>query len=98
MIITFYKTDSKGRPRYYSIHDRQGNLFSEYSFTIIWGMNLYKGREQAMVFETREAMDEKLRTLLLQKVAKGYKVLYSFSRDACYKKLFVHTAEQAAVV
>ena len=98
MIITFYKTDTTGRPRYYSIHDRQGNLFSEYSFTVIWGMNLNKGHEKAYVFESRKAMDEKLRSIMAGKTSRGYKVLYSFARDRKYKELFNSAMDKSAAV
>ncbi len=37
MMITLYKTDVRRRIHYYSIDDRQGHLFSRYSFAVHWG-------------------------------------------------------------
>ena len=98
MIITFYKTDTKGRPWYYSVHDRQGHLFSEYSFTVVWGKNLNQGREKTLVFATRREMDIKIQSLLAQKIRQGYKVLYSFSRNQEYRILFDDAVERTSVL
>ena len=87
MMITLYKTDRQDRIHYYSINDRQGHLFSPYSFTVNWGAALTAGREKVHVFETRRAMDRKLQELIQARIADGYRVLYSFFRNHEYEHL-----------
>lgn len=87
MMITLYKTDDKGEIRYYSIHDRQGHLFSPYTFSVHWGPGLSVGREKSYVFETRREMDTKLQELIQGRVDDGYRVLYSFFRNRDYEHL-----------
>lgn len=80
MMITLYKPDTSGRMRYYSISNRQGNLFSPYSFTVTWGVALSAGRDRQYVFESQRELDEKLRSLVDSRLKAGYKVLYTFFR------------------
>lgn len=87
MIITLYKTDQHGRIHYYSLDDRQGHLFSNYTFTVIWGTTLTAGREKVHVFDTRRQLDEKLQMLVQERVRSGYRVLYSFFRNQEYRYL-----------
>ncbi len=96
MTITFYKQQS-GSTRYYTMHDRQGNLFSTYTFTSVWGRVLESGREKVYTFDTREEMDKKLRLLMKKRISSGYRVLYSFSRSRKYKKIFESAGETKAV-
>lgn len=95
MMITFYKTDSKGHIRYYSIDDRQGNLFTPHAFTVHSGVALTAGREKAFTFKTRREMDSKLRKLIDGRLKSGYRVLYSYFRNNEYKELqpIVHNAQ-----
>ena len=86
MIITFYKFNGKDN-RYYTIHDRQGDLFSTYSFTAVWGIEMYKGREKTYVFDSREPMERKIRSIFRDRIKSGYKVLYSFARKKAEKQL-----------
>ncbi len=86
MIITFYKFDGVVN-RYYTIHDRQGDLFSTYSFTALWGIEMHKGREKVYVFESREPMERKIRAIFRDRMRKGYSVLYSFARKRAEKEL-----------
>lgn len=86
MIITFYKFNGTVN-RYYTIHDRQGDLFSTYSFTAVWGIEMYKGREKAYVFDSRELMERKIRSIFRDRMRCGYKVLYSFARKKDEKQL-----------
>jgi predicted DNA-binding WGR domain protein len=81
MMITLYRTDSAGAAHYYTIHDRQGQLFPVYSFTVAWGRNLSVSREKVYVFETSAEMDAKIRAILREKITAGYKVLYSYLRS-----------------
>lgn len=92
MIITFYKYDGRVN-RYYTIHDRQGDLFSTFSFTAVWGIEMYGGREKVYVFKTRDQMEKKIRRIFKERVRKGYRVLYSFARKADEKKLLADAAE-----
>jgi predicted DNA-binding WGR domain protein len=87
MTITFYKQTDKSS-RYYTVHDRQGNLFSPYTFTAVWGTVLQSGREKVFSFDSRKDMDKKLRFLMKKRIRGGYKVLYSFSRNNEYKEIF----------
>jgi predicted DNA-binding WGR domain protein len=80
-MITLYRTDSSGVPHYYTLHDRQGHLFSEYSFTVSWGRNLSASREKVYQFANQAEMDAKIRDILRTKLAHGYKVLYSYLRS-----------------
>ena len=80
MMITLYRTDSAGLPHYYTLHDRQGHLFSELSFTVSWGRNMAAAREKVYQFENPADRDKKLRELLAGKLTRGYKVLYSYLR------------------
>ena len=87
MTITFYKQSSSST-RYYTMHDRQGNLFSPYTFTSVWGTVLQSGREKVFTFDSRQEMDKKLCFLIKKRIESGYKVLYSFSRGSVYTKIF----------
>lgn len=87
MMITLYKTDRQGRIHYYSLDDRQGHLFANFTFTVNWGTTLTAGREKVYVFETRREMDKKLQRLIQDRVSSGYRVLYSFFRNQEYRYL-----------
>jgi predicted DNA-binding WGR domain protein len=80
MMVTLYKPDKTGRMRYYSISNRQGNLFSPFTFTVTWGVALSAGRERQYVFESQQDLDQKLRELVNSRLKAGYKVLYTFFR------------------
>ena len=86
MIITFYRFNGKVN-RYYTIHDRQGDLFSTFSFTAVWGVEMYKGREKVYIFTSREPMERKIRAIFKERMRQGYKVLYSFARKKAEKEL-----------
>jgi predicted DNA-binding WGR domain protein len=80
MMITLYRTDSSGASHYYTLHDRQGHLFSRYSFTVSWGRNLSAAREKLYQFDSQAEMDAKIRNILRGKIVQGYKVLYTYPR------------------
>ena len=88
MTITFYKTNSRGETRYYTIHDRQGNLFNLYCVTTLWGGSTHSGREKVYTFNTEAERDRKIREICRSKIRSGYKVLYSFSRKPAYREMF----------
>ena len=87
MMITLYKTDPDNRIRYYSINDRQGHLFSSYTFTVNWGAALTVGREKVYAFESRAEMDKKLQELIQERIRSGYRVLYTYFRSREYPHL-----------
>ncbi|MBN1412448.1 MAG: WGR domain-containing protein [Spirochaetales bacterium] len=96
MMIALYRIDTKGRGQYYYLHDYQGNLFSPYSFTTVWGKEMAKGREKLYTFQTRFEMDAKLKDLFGVKVAEGYKVLYAYPHQNFYQHLFSHLSREQA--
>jgi predicted DNA-binding WGR domain protein len=79
-MITLFRIDTQGDAYYYSLHDRQGHLFSTYTFTAAWGKNLSLAREKVYTFETQRDMDLKIKKLLQDKLTHGYRVLYSYLR------------------
>lgn len=80
-MVTLYKLDMKGVPRYYTIHDRQGLLFSRYSFTATWGSDASGGGgERLFQFQLRREMDRKIRALLRLRLRNGYRVIYTYFR------------------
>lgn len=87
MTITFYKKTKTGS-RYYTMHDRQGNLFTPYTFTSVWGNVIESGRQRVFTFNSRDEMNRKLRFLMGKRIKSGYKVLYSFSRNNTYTEIF----------
>jgi predicted DNA-binding WGR domain protein len=95
MTITFYKKTGSNS-RYYTMHDRQGNLFSAYTFTSVWGTVLESGREKVYTFESSADMEKKLRLLMKKRIVSGYKILYSFSRKDVYTKIFNSIMDQQA--
>ncbi len=94
MTITFYRKDSSGELCFYTIHDRQQNLFTSCTFTALWGRGLSSGREKSYTFESSTSMDEKLRELFKQRIREGYKVLYSFARKKRFKRMFNGIGEE----
>ena len=86
-MVTLYKTGPAGRINYYSVNDRQGHLFSEYSFSVTWGPGLTAGREKMHVFDNRRDMDAKLQGLLQARIKSGYRVLYTYFRNHEYEQL-----------
>ena len=96
MTITFSK-QSKTQSRYYTIHDRQGNLFSSYTFTCVWGTVLESGRAKVYTFDSRGEMEKKMRFLMKKRISSGYKILYSYSHDSVYTEIFNSFGDQHAV-
>ena len=88
MTVTFYKNTQTGKSQYYSLHDRQGDLFTPYVLTAIWGKDLNSGRSKVYTFKSGDDLDLKLRKLFVQRIRMGYKVLYSFARSPRYRKMF----------
>ena len=87
MLITLVKTGADDRRHYYSIHDRQAGLFSSYTLTIVWGPSPHRGRERVYSFDTRRALERKLRSILKRRFSSGYSLLYSYSRSNNYRTI-----------
>ncbi|WP_455382278.1 hypothetical protein [Salinispira pacifica] len=81
MFITLYRVGKHERVHYYTIHNRQGNLFTPYSLTVSWGTSMDGGRERLIILETRRALDEQVRRLIRHRLRQGYRVLYSYFRQ-----------------
>jgi predicted DNA-binding WGR domain protein len=96
MMITLYRIDARGASHYYNIHDRQGHLFSPFSFTVSWGKNLSMTREKPFQFSSQPEMDDKVRELLAAKFKAGYRVLYSYFRPREMEKLQPELRKYAA--
>jgi len=65
---------------YYSLDDRQTQLFDQYTLSVRWGRNPDGGRQKHYVFDSLEAKNKKIRSLMLKKL-KTHKVLYSWFKD-----------------
>ncbi len=87
MLITLVKTGADERRHYYSIHDRQAGLFTSYTLTIVWGPSPHRGRERVYSFDTRRALERKLRYILKRRFLSGYSLLYSYSRSNNYRTI-----------
>ncbi len=81
MIIVLYKTGKNGKSRYYTMHDRQGNLFSPHVLTILWGGAPNSGREKEYIFSSAAKKERKIREIMRKRSSSGYKVLYRFVRN-----------------
>jgi hypothetical protein len=88
MTITFYKYTSSKSSRFYSLHDRQGSLFHEYTFTAVWGSDFCSTREKVYTFDSSKEMQKKLRSIFKRKIKDGFKVLYKFSKREEYNSVF----------
>lgn len=94
MTITFYKTAADGSTRYYTVHDRQGHLFSLHSLTVLWGTEPNRGREKMYSFNSPAEKDRKIKEICRNKARSGYRVLYSFSRKTSHKEIFKKIADK----
>lgn len=81
MFITLYRIGKHDRVHYYTIHNRQGNLFTPYSLTLSWGPSMESGHERLVILETRSDFDQQVRRLLARRFKEGYRVLYSYFRQ-----------------
>ena len=82
MIVTLMKHGKDGRLLYYTIHDRQQSLTSPHALTTLFKTGSGREREKHYDFPTLAAMDALIRSLLAKRIRDGYRVLYSWSRDA----------------
>ena len=84
MIVTLMKHGKDGRLLYYTIHDRQQSLHFPHSLTTLFRTGSGRERERHYDFATLAEMDAMIRSLLSKRVRDGYRLLYSWSRDASW--------------
>jgi len=82
MIVTLMKQGKDGKLLYYTVHDRQQSLASPYSLSTGFRSGNGRERERHYDFETLLDMDKMIRKLLKRRITHGYRLLYSWSRDA----------------
>jgi hypothetical protein len=82
MIVTLYRNGEDGKTLYYTVHDRQQLLTAPYALTTAWRTGNGKEREKVYAFESLAAMDLMIRQVLAKRIKAGYRLLYSWSRDA----------------
>jgi hypothetical protein len=80
MMVTLVRPKRDGELTYFSMHNRQGNLFSPYTVTVVSGDSLRQGKERQLVFDSQRELDEKVRKLIRDHLSRGYRVLYSYFR------------------
>ena len=80
MLVILYRRPEHGSSYYYTLDDRQQNLFNPYSLTVSWGKHAEGGRQKTYIFETLDAKNRMIRSLLSKKL-RTYKVLYSFFKE-----------------
>ena len=84
MIVTLMKHGKDGRLLYYTIHDRQQSLTSPHALTTLFRTGSGREREKHYDFASLAEMDSMIRPLLSKRIRDGYRVLYSWSRDASW--------------
>ncbi len=82
MIVTLFKTGKDGKLLYYTVHDRQASLISPYALTLSWRVGNGRERSRFYPFDSLAEMDKMIRAVLQKRFKDGYRLLYSFSRDA----------------
>jgi hypothetical protein len=82
MIVTLMKRGKDGKLLYYTVHDRQQSLTSRYSLTTAFRTDNGREREKHYDFDSLSALDAMIRRILALRIRDGYRLLYSWSRDA----------------
>ena len=80
MLVILYRRNEQGQAWYYTLDDRQQNLFNPYSLTVSWGRQPESGRSKAYVFDNLDEKNRMIRRLLSRKL-RTYKVLYSYFKE-----------------
>lgn len=80
MLVILYRSDEAGKLWYYTLDDRQGQLFDRYSLTVRWGRSPESGRQKNYVFATVAEKNAMIRRLMDKKL-KTHKVLYSWFKE-----------------
>lgn len=81
MLVILYRKDAKGATWYYSLDDRQGQLFHNHTLTVRWGRSPEGGRSRTYSFATLAEKNRMVRLLMGRKL-KTHKVLYSWFRPS----------------
>jgi len=89
MLVTLYKYDTHGRMWYYTIDDREQNLFYQHTLTVSWGKELFSGVTKHFTFDTLAQKDKKIRQILRQKT-RTYKILYSYFKPLPGQENLLH--------
>ncbi|HUX38079.1 MAG TPA: hypothetical protein VMV44_09290 [Rectinemataceae bacterium] len=95
MIVTLMKHGKDGRLLYYTIHDRQQSLTSPHALTTLFRTGAGREREKHYDFDSLAAMDALIKSLLARRIKDGYRILYSWSRDASWTESTVASAKSA---
>ncbi len=80
MLVILYRRNESGSSYYYTLDDRQQNLFNPHGLTVSWGKHAEGGRQKTYVFESLDEKNRMIRSLLSKKL-RTYKVLYSFFKE-----------------
>lgn len=95
MIVTLMKHGKDGRLLYYTIHDRQQSLTSAHALTTLFRTGNGREREKHYDFDSLADMDALIRSLLARRIKDGYRLLYSWSRDASWAGKALPAAAEA---
>lgn len=80
MLVLLYKRESDKSAYYYSLDDRQQNLFNPFTVTVCWGFQPEGGVKKQYIFESLSEKNQFIRKTLNKKM-KTYKVLYSYFKE-----------------
>ena len=80
MLVTLYKREGTKPAHYYSLDDRQQNLFNPFTITVSWGLQPEGGVRRHYVFESLAEKNLFVRKTITKKL-KTYKVLYSYFKE-----------------
>jgi hypothetical protein len=77
MILVLFQYDSQGQTKYFTIDDRERNLFCPWTFSIGWGRSPNTTPRKRYEFSSEKDKANKIREILAKKL-KTYTVLYSY--------------------
>jgi hypothetical protein len=80
MLVILYRRNEAGQAYYYTLDDRQQNLFKPFNLTVSWGKHPEGGCAKSYVFESLDDKNRMIRSLLNKKL-RTYKVLYSYFKE-----------------
>ena len=79
MFLTLFKT-GRGGDNFFTLHDLQKDLFSEYSITIYSGIVGKTFREKQYTFDSPEEKEAVIQALCSQKIKNNYKIIYKYPK------------------
>lgn len=83
LVILYKRGENDNGPQssyYYSLDDRQQNLFNPFTLTVSWGKHPEGGCRKQYTFKSLMEKNNFVRKLLVQKL-RTYKILYSYFKD-----------------